>query len=105
MQIQITPGEYELTAAIEERVHQAVAKATKAFSDQITRVEVHLRDDKAKRRGPDDKRCTMEARLTGLKPLAVEHASHDLYLAIDEAAGKLGRAAGHALGKLGRATP
>ena len=35
------------------------------FSAHITRVEVHLGDENAGKRGSDDKRCMMEARLEG----------------------------------------
>lgn len=41
------------------------------FSDQITRVEVHLSDEDGGKDGLNDKRCMMEARIAGMKPIAV----------------------------------
>ncbi|MFZ0281305.1 MAG: HPF/RaiA family ribosome-associated protein [Bacteroidales bacterium] len=47
------------------------------FSHQITRVEVHLSDEDGDKEGLNDKRCTIEARLEGMKPIAVtNHASN-----------------------------
>jgi hypothetical protein len=42
------------------------------FSEQITRVEVHLSDQNSdKKFGNEDKRCLLEARLAGLQPISV----------------------------------
>lgn len=48
------------------------------FSDQITRLEVHLSDEDGNRDGRNDKRCMIEARLEGMQPIAVtSHANND----------------------------
>ncbi len=72
MQIQINYGDIDGSDALGEAVEKAVHKELANVADRITRVEVHLRDDKQKRRGPDDKRCLMEARIASERPLAVE---------------------------------
>lgn len=41
------------------------------FSDQITRLEVHLTDQDGNKDGLNDKRCVLEARLEGMQPIAV----------------------------------
>ncbi len=41
------------------------------FNDHITRLEVHLSDEDSNKNGVNDKRCMIEARLEGLKPIAV----------------------------------
>jgi ribosome-associated translation inhibitor RaiA len=41
------------------------------FSQQITRVEVHFSDEDGNKDGFNDKRCMVEARLSGMKPIAV----------------------------------
>lgn len=41
------------------------------YSNQITRVKVHLSDENGTKYGVNDKRCMVEARLAGLKPMAV----------------------------------
>lgn len=92
MKIQINYGDVEGSEALASRVTETIETALSRFRDRITRIEVHLRDDKQKRRGPDDKRCTMEARPAGDKPLAVEARDRDLYEAVRECADKLQRA-------------
>jgi len=92
MQVQINYGDIDKSDALAAHVNDELEKTMKNVSDQVTRVEVHLRDDKQKRSGPDDRRCTIEARLTGEAPLAVEAKAADIYQAVRDAAGKLSRA-------------
>lgn len=82
------------------RVTGIVESALTRFADQITRVEVHLTDINAGKGGVGDKRCTMEARLAGMQPIAVSHQADTAQRAIDGAIGKLERAMDHAIGKL-----
>lgn len=90
MQIQINAGDVDLSPAIEEHVNVELSDSLRRFSDQITRVEVHLRDLNGPKHGLD-KRCTLEIRLAGHDPLAVEHDAENLYDAVKEAAGKAER--------------
>ncbi len=92
MQINVSCGEGTLTPAMESHVTDRVNHALKHVAPRVTRVEVHLRDDKQQRHGPDDKRCVMEARIAGKKPLVVSDKTDDLYEAVRLAAEKLGRA-------------
>lgn len=92
MKIQINYGDIKHSDAISEHVTQAVEVALRLVTDHVTRVEVHLRDDKKNRRGPDDHRCVMEARLAGEQPLAVEARAGDIYVAVRQCAEKLKRA-------------
>ena len=71
------------------------------FADQITRVEVHLSDVNSHKGGDDDKRCMLEARETGLEPMAVSHQAATLPQAIDGAAKELERALETTLRRLG----
>lgn len=83
-----------------ERVQGVVEGRLDRFGGRITRVEVHLNDLNSLKRGERDKRCMMEVRLGGLKPIAVSHEAPTLTEAIHMAADKLERAVEHALGKL-----
>lgn len=67
-----------------------IANALGRFSDRITRVEVHLSDESsaAKSNGMD-KRCLMEARVTGRQPVAVTNDSETVEQAMAGAARKL----------------
>ena len=92
MQIQINYGDVNNSPAISDHVTKQVNRALKHTAKRITRVEVHLRDDKQKRGGPSDKRCTMEARIAGQQPIATSDSHNDLYQVITQAADKLSRA-------------
>ena len=53
-----------------------ISEELRRFSQQITRVEVHLSDEDGNKDGLNDKRCMVEARLAGMKPIAVtDHAN------------------------------
>ena len=92
-----------------ERVQGVVEGRLERFQGRITRVEVHLNDLNGHKLGERDKRCMMEARVGGMKPLAVSHEAPTLTEAIHVAADKLERAIEHSFGKLddtsGRAPP
>ena len=81
-------------------VRATVESALDRFAARVTRVEVHLGDVNSKKNTTDDKRCMMEARLSGLPPVAVTHHADSLTLAIQGAAEKLERAIGKTLGRL-----
>ncbi len=77
---------------LSDHVEKCVTDAIGRFSDQVTRVEVHLSDENSQKGGADDKRCLMEARLEGLPPMAVSHRAPTIDLALEGAAAKLERA-------------
>lgn len=99
MTIQVNAGEFPTTPAVVSFTEEEVQRALERFASQVTRVEVHLRDLNGPQSGVD-KRCTMEVRLAGQQPLAVDSDSGDLYEAIRTTAGKLHRAVERKLGKL-----
>jgi ribosome-associated translation inhibitor RaiA len=82
------------------RVEDAVIAALDRFGEQVVTVEVHLNDVNGHKHGVD-KRCLMEARLSGLQPIAVTHMDDTLDGAIDGAAEKLERSIEHTVEKLG----
>lgn len=101
MQIQINTDRniagHEKVAA---QFRTVVKDALKRFSDQITRVEVHLSDENSHKRGQDDKRCVLEARLEGIQPITVTHQAVTLDQAVDGAANKLKKSLESTLGRL-----
>jgi hypothetical protein len=72
------------------------------FRQEITRVEVQLVDENSGKKGDADKRCMLEARLTGHEPVAVTHHGETQDDAFRGATHKLIRALEHAFGKLDR---
>lgn len=59
------------------------------FSDHITRIEVYLADENGQKKGANDKRCTLEARLEGRQPLAVTSHANSVEKAVNDALDKL----------------
>lgn len=101
MKIQInTDRNIEGDERLAEYVEEVVENAIGRFADQVTRVEVHLADVNAGKRGEDDKRCMMEGRISGRSPMAVTHHAGTLRDAIRGAADKLERAIEREFGKL-----
>ena len=70
------------------------------FSDQITRVEVHLSDVDGTKDGQKDKRCLLEARLAGMNPIAVTNIADTDEQAVEGAVDKLKTSLETILGRL-----
>ena len=102
MQIELsTDGNIDGRGALATQIDEVVKNALSRFSDQITRVEVHLSDQNSdKKEGDDDMRCMMEARLEGRKPIAVTNHAATVDQAFDGAAEKLARLIESTLGRL-----
>lgn len=102
MRIQInTDHNIEGREALADQVRGVVERALSRFSDHITRVEVHLRDENSdKKDGDDEMRCMMEARIEGRQPIAITHQATNVDQAVDGAADKLARLIESTLGRL-----
>lgn len=101
MQIQVnTDNHIQGREDVVRLVTASVEDAVGRFTDRITRVEAHLSDTNSLKAGADDKRCVLEARLSGHQPLAVSHEAATLELAVTEAADKLERMIEHTLGRI-----
>ncbi len=102
MQIQVntdnhTVGSAELTRQVEAVVEGGLGW----FGDRITRVEVHLSDENGSQKsGNSDKRCVMEARLTGLQPITVSAEGSSVEQALNGAVDKLEKTLKRTLGRL-----
>jgi ribosome-associated translation inhibitor RaiA len=66
-----------------------IKNALSRMSDHITRVEVHLSDEDGRKKGNNDKRCMIEARLEGRQPIVVIDHAMTLNQAFFGAIGKL----------------
>jgi hypothetical protein len=80
-------GREKLATYVKGEVEHALGR----FRERLVRVEVHLSDEKGAKGGQEDKRCVMEARLTGLEPAVVTHHATTLGLAVDGAIQKMKR--------------
>ncbi len=72
----------------DEDVRVVVIGALFRFTDNITRVEVHVTDENGGK-GSGDKRCVMEAHYVGHQPFAVTQHAASVDLAIAGASHKL----------------
>ena len=101
MQVQVeTDNHVEGREKLIEHVEGVIRDAVDRYQDQVTHVEAHLGDvNSGDRSGSADMRCMFEARLAGLKNIAVKHQAESLHLAIEGAADKLTKALASALGK------
>ena len=97
-----TDHNIEANEGLTKHVEEVVQKAMSHFAGQVTRVEVHLKDENAGKSGAADKRCVMEARIANHQPLAATHDADNLHVAIDGAASKIKKAVESSLGKMGR---
>lgn len=81
---------------LEEQIRQRLAR----FEGRITDVEIHVADVNGPRGGHSDLRCTLEARVNGIPPLAVTEEGDTVERAVIGAAKKAVRALESQLGRL-----
>ncbi|QDH70262.1 HPF/RaiA family ribosome-associated protein [Marilutibacter alkalisoli] len=104
MKVQInTDSHVQHDESLTRHVESSVAGSLDRFGDQITRIEVHVRDKNGGKSGGNDKVCLMEARLEGRPPMTASEDADTVASAVSGAARKLQRVLDHALGKLAHA--
>jgi ribosome-associated translation inhibitor RaiA len=59
------------------------------YDDMITRLVVHLGDENASKKGENDKRCLLEARIKNAQPVAVTEFADTIQKAVKGATEKL----------------
>ncbi len=78
------------STTLAEQSETTVRGALGTFADQITRIEIHVSDENgADKGGVNDKRCRIEARLSGRQPIAVHAEADTVSKSVDSAADKL----------------
>ena len=83
-----------------DKLNDLLTDELSRFSENITRVEVHLADVNGHKDGLNDKRCLLEARVEGRPPIAVT-AEEDTYeLSVSAAVDKLKSSLETILGRL-----
>ena len=93
MQIRIhAPHAAGASVSIDDWARRSLQEALSRFANELSALEVHFSDDNAARVSADHKRCTLEARLHGREPLAVQHQAERLDEALQGARAKLERA-------------
>jgi len=87
MQVQInTDKNISGQGALVQSVEDVLRSDLSRFSDQITRIEVHLSDENSSAKsGMTDKRCLLEVRLAGEHPIAISEQAETIEDAVTDA--------------------
>ena len=104
MQIQISTdhnikGSHEYLSET-EKFEEIVLDALGHYRNHITRIEVHFTDVNAGKTGFEDKRCLIEARVSGVQPIVATHHANNLLEALEGATEKLKNSLNHTFGKI-----
>ncbi len=89
-------GNEEFTAPYLAQIESELSR----YSDQITRIEVHLSDEDGNKNGLNAMRCMIEARLEGRQPIAVTNQADTHDQAVSGAIDKLATSLYTIIGKL-----
>jgi len=90
MKIQFNTGKNIVgSEGIRSTLTSIISGELSRFEDHITRLEVHLSDEDSNKNGVNDKRCMIEARLEGMKPIAVTNNADTKEQAVTGAVDKL----------------
>ncbi len=87
-----------LTRFVEDKVSRVLGR----FATRLTRVEVHLCDVDNRKTGQADKRCLIEVRPAGARPLSASAKATKMAAAVGEAVGKMQRSLTTFFGRRGR---
>lgn len=103
MKIQVNSDKtIAVDAGLTRFVEGEVSRGLEMFAIRLTRVEIHLSDVDNKKRGQADKRCLIEVRPTGARPLSSSAKATEMASAIGAALGKMRRLLTTFFGKKGR---
>lgn len=87
-----------MTRFVKGEVNRVLAR----FAKKLTRVEVHLSDVDKRKTGQADKRCLIEVRPAGARPLSVSAKATKMAAAVGQALGKMQRSLTTFFGRRGR---
>ena len=101
MQVQVhTDNKIQGGESLAQWIQEEATSRLGRFREYITRVEVFLSDVDAGKSGANDKRCRIEARVTGRQPVTVTDEADKMANAFIGAADKLARALDADLGRV-----
>lgn len=104
MKVQVNSDKtIDVDASLTGFVEGEVSRVLERFANRIMRVEVHLSDVDNKKTGKADKRCLIEVRPTGDKPMSASATAMTTESAVGAALGKVQRLLTTFFGRRGRA--
>lgn len=104
MQIQINT-DHNIKGTVEyltdtEKFEQIVMDALDHFKKYIAKIDIRFTDENAGKVGYQDKRCLIEARINGVRPIVATHHAQNLVLALEGASERLKHSLEHTFGKM-----
>lgn len=103
MKIQVNSDKtIAVDASLTKFVEGEVKRVLGRFAGRLTRVEIHLNDVDNKKSGQADKRCLVEARPAGDRPLSASAKTTHVATAVAGALGKMQRSLTTFFGKKGK---
>jgi hypothetical protein len=103
MKIQVNSDKtVHVDATLSQFVEVTADRILGRFATKITRVEVHLSDVDSQKTGHADKRCLIEVRPTGDRPVSASAQTTKTESAVAEALGKMQRSLTTLFGRKGR---
>ena len=103
MKIQVNSDKsIRVDARLTRFVEAEVSRVLGRFAAKLTRVEVHLSDVDNKKVGQADKRCLIEVRPAGARPVSASAKATKMASAVGEALGKMQRSLTTSFGRSGR---
>jgi ribosome-associated translation inhibitor RaiA len=103
MKIQVNSDKtIAVDASLTRFVDDEVSRSLSRFAIKLTRVEVHLSDVDDRKTGQADKRCLVEVRPMGARPLSASAKATKMSSAIGEALAKMQRLLNTFFGRRGR---
>ena len=101
MNIQINTDKHvEGGENLNNHIKELLKEKFNRFSDNITRVEVHLSDANGDKGGAADKRCFIEVRPEKINPLTVTEHADTIHNAIEGASKKMVKSLDSVFGKI-----
>lgn len=95
-----TDNNLSVREGFSKKLQDMLQSELKRFDEMITRLEVHFGDENGHKKGVDDKRCLLEARVKNKKPLAVTAYASNYEIAAKDAAEKLKKSLNAVLQKM-----
>jgi len=81
----VTDNHIEGSEDLKQWITDLVTSSCERFGPQMIRVDVHLSDENGAKEGKNDKRCLLEARLSGLEPVVASQSGATLGQCVDAA--------------------
>ncbi|MFD2012673.1 HPF/RaiA family ribosome-associated protein [Acinetobacter vivianii] len=95
MNIEIRTDNIQGSERLISYVRAELTQEFQRYSERITHFSVHISDENGDKTGDHDKRCMIEARPAGMKPVAVTHKATNIDNSIHGAIDKLKRSLEH----------